>query len=338
MSVLSEDNFHYRKIRKLKIKEINLFSKLKNPVIGTGFLFAILAAAFSALPNVIPKSLMDESVTDGAIIPNPLMLVFVIYVVNSLLFSPFRRIYRKPKIAKTETNKTRRITLVLLILLGVAEASGTLSYTVGLEDTSATNASILVNSETIFAILLGIMIFKEKLSKQEMLPFLLIVVGSILIPIGADVQNNDWQLSDFMMGDFLIVMSGFFYCLDTFIAKKLDSSITTRQIVHLMSCTGAVLTLSLMLWFEVPFDISLDEFSIMSLVGFLGIGLTMMFFVIALRLLGAVRTVLIYSTTTVFSIVYSVLVLSETITILNIASASSVLIGLFLLRNRVGSD
>jgi len=232
MSVLSENISHYKKIRKLKIKEISLFSKLKHPAVSMSFLFAILAAAFSALPNVIPKSLMGESVTDGVIVPNPLMLVFVIYVVNSLLFSPFRRIYRKPKVKKTETNKTRRATLVLLILLGVAEASGTIRYTVGLEDSSATNASILVNSETIFAILLGIMIFKEKLSRQERLPFLLIVVGSILIPIGADIHNNNWQLSDFMVGDFLIVMSELFYCLDTFIAKKLDSSVTTTLIAN----------------------------------------------------------------------------------------------------------
>ena len=105
-----------------------------------------------------------------------------------------------------------------------------------------------------------------------------------------------------------------------------------------MSCTGAVMALSLMLLFQIPFDISLEELSIMSFVGFLGIGVTMMFFVIALRLLGAVRTVLIYSTTTVFSIVYSVSILSETITILNIASIGSVLLGLIILRNRVSSD
>ncbi len=333
MSISIDHTQAYQKIRKLRVKEIRFFPILKSRTAGIGFLFALLAAAFSALPNVIPKSIMDDHAADGLIIPNPLMLVFVIYVVNSLLFSPFRKSSRKSAV-----KKTGRMTLVLLILLGVAEASGTLSYTFGLQESSATNASILVNSETIFAILLGIMIFKEKLSRQEMLPFLLIVMGSILIPVGVDMQNNNWQLSDFMMGDLLIVLSGFFYCLDTFIAKKLDDSITTRHIVHIMSCTGAVMALGLMLWFEIPFDISLEQLSIMSLVGFLGIGMTMMFFVIALRLMGAVRTVLIYSTTTVFSIVYSIVVLSETITILNIVSAGSVLIGLFVLRNRVNSD
>jgi len=333
MSIMPGSIHTYQKIKELRIRRIILFSKLRNRTVGVGFLFAILAAAFSALPNVIPKSLMGEYVADGSIVPNPLMLVFVIYVVNSLLFSPFRR--SSPKI---EVKKNGKMTWILLILLGVAEASGTLSYTVGLQETSATNASILVNSEIIFAILLGIIIFKEKLSKQEVLPFILIFVGSLLIPVAADMQNNNWQFSDFMMGDLLIVLSGFFYCLDTFIAKKLSDSIKTRHIVHIMSCTGAVMALSLMLWFQVPFDISLEQLSVISFVGFLGIGLTMMFFVIALRLLGAVRTVLIYSTTTIFSIVYSVFILSETITILNLASASCVLFGLIVLRNRISSD
>ena len=329
----SRPNQTYQKIKKLEIRKISLFSKLQNRSVTIGFLFAILAAAFSALPNVIPKSLMDEHSADPSIIPNPMMLVFVIYVVNSLLFSPFRKSDRK-----SSNIKTGRMTLVLLILLGVAEASGTLTYTIGLQETSATNASILVNSETIFAILLGIMIFKEKLSKQEVMPFMLIVIGSILIPVGVDMHHNNWEFSDFMTGDLFIVMSGFFYCLDTFIAKKLSDSIKTRHIVHIMSCTGAVMALAMMLLFEIPFDITLEQISVMSIVGYLGIGVTMMFFVIALRIIGAVRTVLIYATTTVFSIVYSTLILSETITILNITSAGCVLVGLFILRNRISSD
>ena len=320
------------KLKTVADKKIPLFSKLGNRTVGIGFLFAILAAAFSALPNVIPKAIMNGDSMES-IIPNPLMLVFVIYVANSILFAPLRKQSRQTK--KTNTNKK---TIILLILLGVVEASGTLSYTIGLEETSATNASILVNSETIFAILLGIIIFKEKLRKQEVLPFFLIVFGSILIPMGADLHNNNWHLSDFMTGDLLVVLSGFFYCLDTFIAKKIDESVKTKQIVHVMSCTGAIMTLGLMLMFQIPFDISFEELSIMSIVGFLGIGVTMMFFVMALRLIGAVRTVLIYSTTTVFSIVYSAFVISEQITILNILSAASVLFGLFVLRNRISED
>ncbi|NND86494.1 MAG: hypothetical protein HKM23_04055, partial [Nitrosopumilus sp.] len=101
-------NQAYQQIKKLKIKRIGLFSKLQNKTVGVGFLFAIMAAAFSALPNVIPKSLMEEQSADAAIVPNPMMLVFVIYIVNSLLFSPFRKSDRKPV-----NEKKGRTTLLL---------------------------------------------------------------------------------------------------------------------------------------------------------------------------------------------------------------------------------
>jgi len=75
---------------------------------------------------------MESSET--GIIPNPWMLVFVIYVVNSLLFSPFSKLNKKnrTKNSTEKSTKVKRVTLILLISLGVVEASGTLSYTIRL--------------------------------------------------------------------------------------------------------------------------------------------------------------------------------------------------------------
>jgi drug/metabolite transporter (DMT)-like permease len=303
--------------------------KLKNPKMTIGFSIAILAAAFSALPNVVPKSLMDEN--SMGITPNPLMLVFVIYVINGLVFTPLAK-------NKNPIKKLGRATLFLLIILGVAESAGTLSYTVGLQETSALNASILVNGETVFAILVGITLFRERLGKNEILPFGLIFMGAILLPVGSDIYNHGWEFSDFVFGDMLIILSGFFYCLDTFIAKKINSSISTRRIVHVMSCGGAILTLGLMILLEIPFDITFEQFSIISIIGFLGIGVTMLFFVMALRLIGAVRTVLIYSSTTIFSVIYSSIYLSEQITIISLVSVMTVMVGLIALKKRLGEE
>jgi drug/metabolite transporter (DMT)-like permease len=322
--------------KKVTLQKINEFSNTISHPAKFGFLFAVLAAAFSALPNVIPKLLMSHDFApDTSIMPNPLMLVFVIYVVNSLLFLPFRR----PKKEKTSAKKVNRYTTMsLLVLLGMVETFGTLSYIVGLGKTSAINASILVNSETMFAILIGVMVFRERLDKKETLPFILIILGTILIPICSDLHNNDWQVYEFVLGDLFVMVSAMFYCLDTFIAKKLNSSIKTRHIVHVMSCTGAIMMLGLILLFEIPFDISVEQLSIISIVGFLGIGATMMFFVIALRTIGAIRTVLIYSTSIVFSMIYSTMILSESITFLNIISAGIVVFGIIILRNRINAD
>ena len=294
-----------------------------------GFAVALLAAALSAIPNVFPKPLLDA--TGSEIIPNPIMLVFVLYVINGLFFTG---------VAKNNNpiKKIGRKAILLLIILGIVESSGTLTYTIGLQETSAINASILVNGETIFAILIGITIFRERLSRNEILPFLLIILGAIGIPLGLDLHEQEWSFSEFVFGDLLIVLSGFFYCLDTFIAKKIDCSISTKRIVHIMSCSGAVFSLVLMFLLEIPFDITLEQISVMSFVGIFGVGMTMIFFVMALRLIGAVRTVLIFSTATVFSVIYSIIHLSESITPFNIISVGIVIFGLYALRNRLGAD
>jgi drug/metabolite transporter (DMT)-like permease len=300
--------------------------KLTNSKMTIGFSVAILAAAFSALPNVVPKSLLEEN--QFGVGADPIMLAFVIYVVNGLIFTPLSK-------NKNPIKKLGRTTLFLLLILGIAESAGTLTYTMGLQETSAVNASVLANGETVFAILVGITLFKERLGRNEILPFALICLGAIIIPVSSDIHASGMEFANFMSGDILILLSGFFYCLDTFIAKKISSSISIRRVVHMMSCGGIILTLTMMFLLEIPFDISFEQFSIISVIGFLGIGVTMLFFVMALRLIGAVRTVLIYSSTTIFSIIYSSIYLSEEITIISIASVVTVMVGLVALRNRL---
>ena len=315
-----------------KIVKKHLVSKLRTKLkyaTTLGFILALCAAAFSALPNVIPKSLMEDN-ADG-ITPHPIMLVFVIYVINGLFFTPLAK-------NTTPVNKIGRKSITLLILLGVVEGSGTLLHMMGLKETTALNASILGNGEIIFAILIGITIFKERLNKKEMIPFLLIILGTVIIPVGSDIHNHGLYFSDFVLGDALILLAGLFYSLDTFIAKLIPHSISTKRVVHIMSCSGAVFTLILMLTLHIPFDIDLDQLSIISVSGFLGIGVTMVFFVMALRLIGAVRTVLIYSAGTVFSIIYSTTYLSETITMLHVFSLLVVIFGLYSLRTRLGKE
>ena len=325
MLVISKD------IEKKKLQILYLLRKpkIKNSKMMLGFSFALLAAAFTALTDVIPKPMMETN-PDG-ITPNPLMLVFVIYIANGLFFTPIAK-------NKSPLKKIGRRTIFLLIILGLAEASGTVAFTMGLAETSGTNAAILKNGEMIFAILIGILIFKERLNKKEVLPFFLILLGTVAIPMGSDLHNHGLNFTEFVFGDLLILLGGFFYCLDTFIAKHVCNSITTTRIVHVMSCSGAVFTLSLMLLFQIPFDISFEQFSIISIIGILGIGVTMMFFVMSLRLIGAVRAVLIYSSVTIFGIIYSGIYLSEEITLFNLISLGAVMFGIITLRNRLGEE
>ena len=89
-----------------------------------------------------------------------------------------------------------------------------------------------------------------------------------------------------------------------------------------------------MLIFQIPFDVPLEQLPAIVYMGIFVSGLSYFFFVIALRLIGAIRTVLIYSTTTVFGIAFSGLFLGEEITPINIFSVIAISIGIYLLRKK----
>ena len=62
------------------------------------------------------------------------------------------------------------------------------------------------------------------------------------------------------------------------------------------------------------------------------------FILIALKYIGAVRTILVFSTTTVFGVMFSSLLLGETITMANVGAVGIVIVGTYLLRKRLASD
>jgi len=70
----------------------------------------------------------------------------------------------------------------------------------------------------------------------------------------------------------------------------------------------------------------------------IGVGIPVFFILTALRYIGAVRTILVFSTTTVFGVMFSNLLLGETITMTNVGAIGVVIIGTYLLRKRLARD
>jgi drug/metabolite transporter (DMT)-like permease len=62
------------------------------------------------------------------------------------------------------------------------------------------------------------------------------------------------------------------------------------------------------------------------------------FILIALRYIGAVRTILVFSTTTVFGVMFANLLLGEIISMANIGAIGVVLVGTYLLRKKLAKE
>ncbi|MEK6929985.1 MAG: DMT family transporter, partial [Thermoproteota archaeon] len=97
----------------------------------------------------------------------------------------------------------------------------------------------------------------------------------------------------------------------------------------------AAITISIIVLFQIPMDVELSQIPNILIMSLIGTGLSTVFFLMGLKLIGAVRTIMLYSTTSVFGILFSGLILSEVITPVDIFSTVLVLAGIFLLRNKL---
>ena len=279
--------------------------------------------------------MLGDSSTTGEITTqgiNPIVLAACIYMLNGLFFTPIASKKNNVSIKNLGSKN-----LILLSMIGVAEVSALIVYFFGLKDTTAINASILSNAEIIFSILIVMIVFQEKIRKNELAPFLMIIIGIIILPITYELYKNDLNMSSFLLGDILIILSGLFYAIDVNLSKYVSDKIDAKRITQITSFSLGLFALLIIVIFNIPFNINLNDILPISFLAFVGTGIATLFFVIALKLLGGVKIILLYFTI-IFGIIFSSVILSEEITITDNVSVAIVIYGIYLMGNDLESE
>ena len=256
-----------------------------------GYYFIILAAALAALIHVICKPMLEGG--NNQIEINPIVMAFLIYFICGIFFTPL--------VKKSSTiSKVTRKDVIFMMLIGAAEVSALITYFYGISTATAVNASIFSNSEIIFALVIAMLVFKERLQIKECIPFSMIIIGMMAIPIGNDLYQNNFSLGNIVTGDLLIIFSGLLYAVDITLCKYLGDKFDVKKTVQIISFTCAAITISIIALFQIPIDVELTQLPNILIMSIIGTGMSTLFFLMGLKLIGAVRTVLLYSTTSVF--------------------------------------
>ena len=306
------------------------FQKISHSSPRMGFVLAIASAALAGLTHSVSKPILAYSNVNTVEV-NPLTFAAIIFIINGMFFTPIRK-------NNEPLEKIGKRNYFLLGIIGIIEVLAISTYFFGLKESTAVNASILANGEIIFSILIALIIFREKLGKKELPYFSMIIIGASFIPIGYDLYQHEMHLTNLVFGDLLILLAGLLYAVDINMCKHVGGRINAKKITQVTSFAGGGFALLLMLAFQIPFNISPSHIPNIAVVGIFGTGLSTYFFIMALRSIGAVRTILLYSSTSVFGMVFATLLLHEVITLQNVLSIALVLGGMYFLRNRLGND
>lgn len=256
--------------------------------------YAILAAALYAINVPLSKLLLNH--VDATMMAAFLYLgagigLFICGIVERMTGKEIKR--------ESLTKKELPYTVAMVVLDIIAS----ILLMFGISFTSSANVSLLNNFEIVATSLIALIIFKEAISKRLWLAIVLVTIASVVMSFegaGTFVFNKG---SLFVLGACLCW--GFENNCTKMISNK--SSVEIVVIKGIFSGTGSLVT-ALILGEKIP---GLGWILCVLLLGFVAYGLSINFYIMAQKDLGAAKTSAYYSIAPFLGVLFSLVLLGE---------------------------
>src|SRR5215218_4549048 len=217
---------------------------------------------------------------------------------------------------------TRRDLPWLVGAIAFGGVLGPLLLLLGLSQTPASAASLLLNLEGVFTAVLAWVVFRENVDRRIAFGMLAIVAGGVLL---AWQGRLEWGG---VSGPLLIAVACLCWAIDNNLTQKVSAS-DPLQIAALKGATAGTVNLAI----GVSFSGSLPDLPRIGgalVLGFFGYGLSLVLFILALRSLGTARTGAYFSTAPFVGAILSVLIWHEHVSVTLLAAGGLMVLGLWL--------
>lgn len=282
-----------------------------------GYLFAVLAAVMFGSVSTVAKPLVSTV--------NPLLLSSVIYLVAAATLTPLAHKQSFP------AGKKNYLLILAISVCGAIIAPSL--FFVGLTHASASDAALIANGEVFFSVLLAIVFFKERLGKTGYIAASLILAGMIIVT--TDLNFSDFTLQQLHYQDMLLVLSMLFWGIDNNLSRILAEKINVAKIAQIKSAIGGTVLFAIAVFgFGVPINIQLSQIPPILVLGVIGFAASLYFFMQSLRRISTVRTVLIFSMSSIFGLVAASVFLQEQISWYQILAAGIMISGVYLMNRK----
>ena len=280
-----------------------------------GVTVAILAAVLFGASTPFSKWLLGQI--------NPLLLAGLLYLGSGIgltLWIGFQRLILKAKSQEAQLGFKDLPSLAAAILAGGVVAPILLMQ--GLAVTPASSASLLLNLEGVFTALLAWFVFKENFDQRIMLGMAAILLGGVLL---------SWQSRSELgipWGAIGIVGACLGWAIDNNLTRKVSAADPAQVACIKGLVAGATnVFLAFSIGARLPSTIGLAA---AGLLGFLSYGVSLTFFVLALRHIGTARTGAYFSTAPFIGALLSLLILHEHVSFLFWIAGGLMVLGIWL--------
>lgn len=222
---------------------------------------------------------------------------------------------------------------VMLALIG--NTAYQLFFISGIALTTATNSSLILATTPIFIILFGAILGVEKLSSKNVKSAFLSFVGILMIILGAGKPLTITDQS--LIGDLLIVANPICWSAYTVLSKPMLKKYSPLKLTTITMAIGTVPLLLVSvpsLNAEVWSSVSTDAWLGLAFSACFAIAIGYVLWYTGVSRIGSARTALYDNLVTVFAVVTAWILLSESLTAIQIVGAVLVFVSLYVMRKK----
>ncbi len=257
-------------------------------------LFAILAAALYAINIPLSKLLMHHVA--------PTLMAAFLYLgagVGLFAYSLICKAFGKTAIKEPLTRKEMPYTVAMVML----DIAAPILLMLGIARTAAANVALLNNFEIVATSLIALFIFKEAISKRLWIAIAMVTFASILLGFeGADSFR-------FSIGSVFVLGACVCWGFENNCTKMLSSK-SSIEIVTIKGCCSGLgsLIIALSVGEQLP---TWKWICAVLVLGFIAYGLSINFYILAQKDLGAARTSAFYSIAPFLGVAFGMALLGE---------------------------
>lgn len=278
-----------------------------------GIVFALVSAALFGASTPLSKALLGNV--------SPWLLAGLLYLGSGLGLAVARSVRRLHNGVPAEASLTRAD---LPLLAGVVLAGGVVGPVLlmfGLTTTPASSTALLLNLEGVFTLGIAWVVFRENVDVRIGLGAVAILAGALLLSWQGSASGLSW-------GALAVAGACLTWGIDNNLTRKLSSTDPIQIAMVKGSVAGIVnVVLAFGLGAVLP---PAGAILAAALVGFLGYGVSLVLFVLALRHLGAARTGAYFSLAPFVGALVAIIGFGEPVTVPFATAAVLMGVGLYL--------
>lgn len=293
-----------------------------------GYVGAIASAVLFGVSSTLNKIALENV--------NPLIIAGMIYFIGGILLfgihlSPLHKrllsLFETP--TETEATISRKDYRILAFVILSGSVIAPFMLLQGLYETTAINASLLLNTESLFTILIAFTFLKERGLRKDYFAILLLLLGVVFITTNGEFQRL--TLSSKFVGNLLIVGACLFWGIDNNLSRFLSKKRDIVMVTGLKCFIGGSVLLAMSLLLGLSLYVPLAAIPYILSVGALSVALSILLFLFSLREIGSMKTGVIFATSSLFGIIFAFIILEEALTLLQVIAGCVILVSVFVL-------